>query len=262
VTRGEDDAAVARAASILRSSRRVLVFTGAGISTESGIPDFRGPDGLWTKVDPDDFTIQRYLSDPELRARGWRMNQHGELWGARSTVRPNPAHYAVTRLWEAGRSVGVVTQNVDGLHQASGLPDHAVAEVHGNVRKTHCIHCDALWPTEEVLGWVDRGDADPHCPRCGGVVKTTTVMFGEVLPHLQVERAMGFAAAADGVLAVGTTMSVYPAADFALSPLSRGAPLVIVNLGPTEHDRRAAARVELAAGTAMPALVDALTTGG
>lgn len=244
---------------MLAGSSRILVFTGAGISTESGIPDFRGPDGLWTKVDPDDFTIQRYVVSREVRVSGWRMHQRGELWGARSTVSPNRAHHAVADLWRAGLMTGCITQNIDGLHQAGGLPDDAVAEVHGNVRKAHCLGCGRSWSTETVLEWVDAGTEDPHCPSCDGLVKTTTVMFGELLPDDQVERAHEFSMTADAVLAIGTTLSVYPAADFALSAARRGAPLVIVNLGETDHDRRATVKVERPAGEAVPALVSILT---
>jgi NAD-dependent deacetylase len=244
---------------VLAGARRVLVFTGAGISTESGIPDFRGPDGLWTRVDPADFTIQRYLTSRQVRSNTWHMHQRGELWGARSTVRPNPAHRAITALWQADLLSGCITQNIDGLHQAAGLPDHAVAEVHGNVRKAHCLACPAAWPTETVLEWVDAGDDDPHCPDCGGLVKTTTVMFGELLPDDQVTRALAFGADADAVLAVGTTLSVYPAADLALDVVRRGAPLVIVNLGDTDHDHRATVKVEGSAGEVLTALAAILT---
>ena len=247
------------AAAILAGAERIMVFTGAGISTESGIPDFRGPDGLWTKVDPDDFSIARYRVNRDVRVRGWQMHQRGELWGARSQVIPNPAHAAIAKLWRTGLMTGCITQNIDGLHQAAGLPDHSVAEVHGNVRKAHCIACGASWPTETVLEWVDAGDEDPHCPHCLGLVKTTTVMFGELLPQEQVTRALGFASEADAVIAIGTTLSVYPAADFALEAVRRGAPLIIVNIGDTDHDRAAAVKVELRAGEAVPTLVSILT---
>ncbi|MDH4116209.1 MAG: Sir2 family NAD-dependent protein deacetylase [Acidimicrobiia bacterium] len=250
---------LAAAAAVLAGARSLLVFTGAGISTESGIPDFRGPDGLWTKVDPDDFTIQRYLRSREVRVSGWRMHQRGELWGARSATQPNRAHHAITEMWRAGIVGGCVTQNIDGLHQAAGLPDDVVAEVHGNVRKAHCLGCETTWPTEEVLEWVDAGDEDPHCPRCGSLVKTTTVMFGELLPDDQVARAARFAHEADAVLAIGTTLSVYPAADFALTPVRKGAPLVIVNMGDTDHDRLATVKVEMKAGDAMTSLAAALS---
>lgn len=239
----------------LRHAEAILLFTGAGISTESGIPDFRGPHGLWRKVDPEDFTIGRYRTSRATRVAGWRLHQRGELWGARSDTRPNPAHEALVELWRAGLLVGCVTQNVDGLHQAAGLPDEAVAELHGNARKARCLSCTATWPIEDVLLRVDAGDDDPHCLYCGGLIKTTTVMFGEELPADQMRRAWTFAAAADAILAVGSTMSVYPAAEVPISLAARGVPLVIVNMGPTEADELAVAKVESRAGEVLPPLV-------
>jgi NAD-dependent deacetylase len=241
---------------VLSDASRILVFTGAGISTESGIPDFRGPNGLWTKLDPDDFTIARYRNNRDVRVQGWRMHAKGELWGARSSVQPNRAHAAVNDLWTAGRLSGVITQNVDGLHQAAGLPDDAVAEVHGNVRKARCMRCSAEWPTETVLTWVDDGDEDPHCPDCLGMVKTTTVMFGEMLPDREVTKAIDFSGASDAVLAIGTTLSVYPVATIVLDAVRNGAPLVIVNLGETDADHQATVKIELPAGEAVSALAE------
>jgi NAD-dependent deacetylase len=253
---------VREAAELLAGARSILVYTGAGISTESGIPDFRGPDGLWTRVDPEDFSIDRYVSSRDVRVRGWRMHQRGELWGARSEVRPNRAHEAVVDLWRAGRISGCVTQNIDGLHQAAGLPDAQVAELHGNIRKTVCLRCGRTWPTDEVLDRVDAGEEDPHCPDCGGLVKTTTVLFGEFLPEDQMRRASMFAAMSDAVLAVGTTLSVYPAADVPLSAVRRGIPMVILNLGPTDHDALATVRLEGRAGEMLPDLVEQMVRPG
>jgi NAD-dependent deacetylase len=249
----------AQAVTTLSKADRILVFSGAGISTESGIPDFRGPDGLWTKMDPDDFTIHRYLADPEIRRRGWRLHQRGELWGARSRVKPNPAHHAVVSLWKMGRLAGCVTQNVDGLHQLAGLPDQAVAELHGNVRKARCLTCHRTWPIEEILRRVDHGEDDPSCHHCGGVLKSATVLFGELLPEGEVEKAWRMAEDADAALVVGSTLSVYPAADLPLSVASRGRPMVIINLGPTEHDRLATVKLEGKAGESLPRLVEAIT---
>jgi NAD-dependent deacetylase len=144
----------------------------------------------------------------------------------------------------------------------AGLPDEAVAEVHGNVRKAHCLDCGSTWPTEQVLEWVDAGEEDPHCPECRGLVKTTTVMFGELLPDDQVARALGFAEDADAVLAVGTTLSVYPAASFAMDAVRNGAPLVIVNRGPTDHDGSAAVKLDAPAGATLSALTSKLTGTG
>ncbi len=242
---------------MLSSARRILVFTGAGISTESGIPDFRGPDGLWTRVDPDDFTIDRYLADPEVRERAWQMYLDGGFTAMRA-ARPNAAHGAVVDLWRRGRWAGCITQNIDGLHQRAGLPEVEVAELHGNVGRVGCLGCGLSWDTEEVLGWVAGGRHDPRCPECEDIVKTTTVLFGELLPAAQVHRAMTMTETADAVLAVGTTLSVYPAAELAARAVLGGAPLVIVNLGPTEQDHLATVKLEGRAGHLLPDLVGAL----
>ena len=237
------------------------MFTGAGISTESGIPDFRGPDGLWSKVDPDDFHIDRYRSSPELRMRGWKMHLDGELWGARSTVRPNTGHEAIKRLADADRLAGVVTQNVDGLHLVSGLDDRQVAELHGNVRKSLCVDCAQVWDTETVLAWVEAGELDPACPDCGGMVKTATVMFGEILPQEEMEKAMEFLAVADAIIVVGSTVSVSPASDIVMYGGYLSLPIVIINQGPTEADEQAAVKIDAAIGEVLPGLVEGVLAG-
>ena len=237
------------------------MFTGAGISTESGIPDFRGPDGLWSKVDPDDFHIDRYRSSPELRMRGWKMHLDGELWGARSTVRPNTGHEAIKRLADADRLAGVVTQNVDGLHLVSGLDDRQVAELHGNVRKSLCLDCAQVWDTETVLAWVEAGELDPACPDCGGMVKTATVMFGEILPQEEMEKAMEFLAMADAIIVVGSTVSVSPASDIVMYGGYLSLPIVIINQGPTEADEQAAVKIDAAIGEVLPGLVEGVLAG-
>lgn len=240
----------------LRSSDQILVFSGAGLSTESGIPDFRGPNGLWTKVDPDDFSIDRYIGDRDLRIRGWQMQLAGELWGARSGARPNRGHEAVVRLRTAGRLAGVVTQNIDGLHHLSGLEDDFVAELHGNVRNSHCMSCDSRWRTETVLAWVEAGSRDPVCPDCGGMVKTDTIMFGEMLPDDEVRKAGLFLAISDAVLVVGSTVSVWPASDVVIRAANQSKPIVIVNKGPTDADHMAVAKIDAGIGKVLPDLID------
>lgn len=247
---------ITNAATVLSAADQILVFSGAGLSTESGIPDFRGPDGLWTKVDPEDFTIDRYMSNRELRVRGWRMHVDGELWGARSKVLPNRGHQAIVRLHEHGRLAGVVTQNVDGLHYRSGLADDMVAELHGNVRNSHCMTCQTSWPTETVLQWVEAGQDDPTCPECGGVVKTDTIMFGEMLPDQEVRQASLFLAVCDAVLVVGSTVSVWPAADVVMRAAVQQKPIVIINKGETEADHIAAVKINSGIGEVLPDLVD------
>ncbi len=246
-----------QAADLLYGCTRLLVFTGAGISTESGIPDFRGPDGLWTKVDPDDFTIERYLSSSEVRKRSWIR------WAASPLrrARPNPAHRAVTELADMGHLEGCVTQNIDGLHQAAGLPEELTVEVHGNVWSVRYLVCQAGWPTGEVFDRVEAGEEDPHCPDCGGMIKLTVVSFGQAMPEEAMSRAYGMASRADGVLAVGTTLSVWPAADIPLTAARRGVPFVIVNMGATDFDRTAHLKVERPAGEVLPELVDLIRAG-
>lgn len=249
---------IAAAIATLAPAEGILVFTGAGVSTESGIPDFRGPDGLWTRVDPSEFEIDRFLAEPDLRARRWRMHADGELWGARSTVKPNPAHDAIMALHQAGKLTGCVTQNVDGLHLLSGLPESHVAELHGNVRRANCVGCGAGWAIEAVLQRVDSGEEDPPCPECGGIVKVSTVMFGEMLPQGEMTKAERFADEADAVLVVGSTVSVWPAADIPISMARLGKSMVIVNQGETEADHIADVIVEESAAKALPAIVTGL----
>lgn len=250
---------LAQAIATLSPHRRILVYTGAGISTESGIPDFRGPNGLWTRVDPDDFTIDRYLHSKQRRVDGWRMHADGALWGARSTIAPNTAHLAVTQLWSAGLTSGVITQNVDGLHVVAGVPRDSISEIHGDVRRVVCLGCAAEQPIEDVLERVDAGETDPPCRECGGILKPSTVMFGELLPPAEIEKADRFSATADAVLVIGSTMSVYPAAEFPMAARRRGAPMVIVNQGRTDHDRWAHVKIDGPAGEIVPKIVAALT---
>lgn len=247
------------ASAVLETRRRILVFSGAGISTESGIPDFRGPDGLWTKVDPDDFHIDRYLSRSDLRIEGWKMHVEGKRWGARANRVPNRGHLALVDLWRHQRLGGVVTQNVDGLHQAAGLPDDLVSELHGNVRSSHCLGCEKTWPTGEILQRVEKGDEDPHCEVCGSVIKTQVVMFGEELRHDTMDKAMRFLAAADALLVLGSTVAVFPASDVVLRAATKPMPIVIINRGETEADHLAAAKIDGSIGDHLPELVAAIT---
>ena len=244
-----------RAIAVLFERKRILVFTGAGISTESGIPDYRGPQGIWKRFDPADFTYDRYVNDRPFRIDSWERHFRSPFLDAL----PNDAHRAVTQLWESGRSVGCVTQNIDGLHLAAGLPDTALVEIHGNAHRIHCISCGDEPTFAEIEARWEAGEADPRCLRCGGILKAKIVYFGEDLPQDATMRAWRMAEAADAALVVGSSLSVYPAAFVPLDVVDRGNPMVIVNQGPTDHDFRAAALVDGAAGTVLPDLVDRLT---
>jgi NAD-dependent deacetylase len=238
---------ISAAVDALAGATRLLVFTGAGISTESGIPDFRGPDGVWTRVDPDEFTIERYLERRETRVASWRNRGESGVLDAL----PNPGHHALVRLWESGKMLGCVTQNIDGLHQAAGLPDEAVIELHGNARHTVCTGCGVRSDTAEIIVRVEGGDEDPHCGRCGSPLKVDVVFFGEAMPVDAMLHSHDLAEQADGVLVIGSTLSVFPAAYIPLAVVDNGHPMVIVNRGETDFDTVATAKIEAAAGEAI-----------
>ncbi len=230
-----------------------MVFTGAGISTESGIPDFRGPDGVWTRVDPAQFTLRNWVTNTAFREQAWERRFTSEF-----SFEPNAAHRAIADLWATGAMIGCVTQNIDGLHQAGGLPDAAVSELHGNRHGIVCYDQGHETDRDEVATRWANGEADPKCAKCGSILKSTTVLFGEHLPLDAVARAQRWADDADAVLAVGSTLSVYPAAEFPLQVASRGEPFVILNMGETDHDRIATVKLDGKAGDVLPMLVAGL----
>lgn len=188
------------------------------------------------------------------------MHANGELWGARAPLQPNRAHLALVDLYRHERLSGCVTQNVDGLHLQAGLPEEVVAEVHGHVRTVRCLECGITWPTEEILRRVDSGEEEPRCIECEGVIKTTTVLFGEQLFSETMDKAWSLAAGSNSVLAIGTTLGVWPAAEIPWTMVQGGKPLVIVNQGETEMDRLASARLEGGAGELTTALAERLLT--
>jgi NAD-dependent deacetylase len=249
-------------ADLLAAATRVVAFTGAGISTESGIPDFRSPGGLWSRYDPADLTFGRYVESAEVRERSWRMRREflAEVHA------PNAGHLALARLERAGRSLGVVTQNIDGLHQAAG--SSRVVEVHGTAREVMCIGhspvhgvpdgCGFRAPVSWALERVDAGDPDPLCPQCGGLVKSATVSFGQVLFARVVEEALELAGQADLMVAVGSSLVVYPAAELPVVAVRNGARLVIVNDEPTPYDELADLVVRGRAGDVLRSAVDAV----
>ena len=250
---------------LLADAERVVAFTGAGISTESGIPDFRSPGGVWTRYDPADFTFGRYVASAEVRARSWQMRR--EFLAAGHL--PNAGHEALARLERSGRSRGVITQNIDGLHQDAGST--RVVEVHGTAREVMCIGHDPRHGAPEgcgfsagvawALGLLDAGDPDPLCPHCRGLVKSSTVSFEQVLFPDVVAAALALAAEADLMVAVGSSLSVYPAADLPVVAVGHGARLVIVNDEPTPYDDLADLVVRGRAARVLADAVDALDAG-
>lgn len=231
----------------------VAVLSGAGISTDSGIPDYRGPNGLWRKDPAAEklFTYDFYMADPDVRRRAWRMRLDSPALRAQ----PNDAHRAIAELERSGVPVRVLTQNVDGLHQLAGMPSRKVLELHGSARWTVCTGCHARSPMEEALVRVAAGEEDPPCRACGGILKSATVMFGQRLDPVVLGEAVAIAKASEVFVAVGSSLQVQPAASLAGIAAENGARLVIVNAEPTPYDELADEVVREPIGTALPALL-------
>ena len=225
------------AAHAIADAERIVVLTGAGISTDSGIPDFRGPKGIWTKNPAAEKAshISHYLDDPEVRRAAWLSRLDTPVW----TAEPNVGHECVYELERRGRLHAVVTQNVDGLHQAAGHDPANVIEVHGTVRYTRCWNCGDRRPMRETLDRVRAGEVDPPCLVCGGILKSDTISFGQSLVPEVIDRALRVSEECDLMLAVGSTLSVYPAANCVPAARRSGATVIIVNGQPTEMDRHA-----------------------
>ncbi|MGW2290793.1 SIR2 family NAD-dependent protein deacylase [Streptomyces phaeochromogenes] len=237
----------------------VALLSGAGVSTDSGIPDYRGPNGLWQR-DPEAqklVTYEYYMGDPEIRRRSWQMRRKNRTLQAE----PNAAHLAVAELERAGVPVRVITQNVDGLHQLAGMPARKVLELHGSARSFVCTKCRARGPMEDALARVEAGEEDPPCLECGGILKSATVFFGERLDPVVLGEAVAITKACHVFIAVGTSLQVQPAAGLAGIAADHDARLVIVNAEPTPYDDRADEVVREPIGTALPALLRGLAAG-
>ena len=234
-------------AELIVNSKRCLVFSGAGISTESGIPDFRGEDGIWTKMDPEDFTIQRFVARPEVRKLQWKLLAEG---GLIKDVQPNAAHYAIAELDELGKLDCVVTQNIDNLHQLAGVPDEKVFELHGNMQYARCLSCRKRYPMAEIISRLATEEL-PDCEACNGILKPDAVYFGEMLPQAVLSEASRRANQCDLCVVIGSTLVVYPAAYIPEYAHNAGAKIVIINIGFTPMDAKASVRIEGKAGQTM-----------
>ena len=228
----------AQVAAWVLEARRVVVFTGAGMSTESGIPDFRSPGGVWDRFDPNEFTFQNFVGSEEGRRRYWELGR--AVYPVVRRAEPNPGHHALVVLWRLGRLDCVITQNLDNLHQRAGLPAERVIELHGNATRARCLACERPYDRALIQDWLESGVAVPTCePPCGGVIKPRTVMFGEAMPRAETEEAERRARASDLFMVVGSSLVVYPAAHMPVHAKQAGARLVIVNRTPTPQDSEA-----------------------
>ena len=234
-------------------ARRITVLTGAGISTDSGIPDFRGPRGLWT-VNPEAekmATIDYYMSDPEIRKRAWRTRQ--DLFPHRAE--PNVGHHCLVELERRGKLHVLITQNVDGLHHAAGTSPDRIVEIHGTVREVMCMACGDRNPMQHAFDRVDAGEEDPPCEKCGGILKSATISFGQGLVARDLQRAEEAAHDCDLMLTIGTSLGVYPVAGVVPLAKRAGARVVIVNAEPTELDELADAILRGGIAELLPAIL-------
>ena len=252
---GSDDELVGRARDWIRAAKRITVLTGAGISTDSGIPDFRGPQGVWTKNPGAEkmATLQHYVADPEVRKRAWKSRL--ETFGRQ--LEPNRGHRALVELERRGTLHTLITQNVDGLHLAAGTSADKLVEIHGTVRDVVCLDCGERAPMERAMARVRAGEDDPACRSCGGILKSATISFGQGLVQEDLLRAEIAARECDLMLAVGTTLSVYPIAGVVPVAKRAGARVVIVNAEPTEMDELADAVLRGSISEILPRLVAA-----
>jgi len=240
-------------ADLVAKSDKIIVFTGAGVSTESGIPDFRSPGGIWTKYDPDDFTIQKFLSDSSVRKKHWQLMTDGDF--KMTDAEPNPGHYAIAELEAMGKLYALVTQNVDGLHQKAGVSDDLVFQLHGDMSHAKCIKCGQRYPIEEVTEWVSQGVEEPECRNCQGILKPDAVFFGEQLPTQVLMESERRSRTCDLCIVMGSSLVVYPAAYMPMYAAQSNAKLVIINVGPTEMDRLASIRIDGKSGEIAPRII-------
>ncbi len=240
----------------ISGARTVAILTGAGISTDSGIPDFRGPAGLWTRDPAAEkmATYQVYVADPAVRQRSWQARLAHPAW----TAQPNAAHIALARLAGSDIDTTVITQNIDGLHQRAGTPAGRVIELHGTIYGVVCTGCENRTDMADALARVRAGEMDPPCLDCGGILKSATVMFGQALDTESLSRAAAAAQAADLFLAIGSTLTVEPAASLCAVAVRGGGQLVVVNRDPTPYDPMAVAVIRQPISEAIPAIVDRL----
>ncbi|MFZ0608620.1 MAG: Sir2 family NAD-dependent protein deacetylase [Xanthobacteraceae bacterium] len=248
----DPDTAIARLRDLVQEAGAIVPFTGAGISTESGIPDFRSPGGLWTKYRPIPF--DEFLGSQEARNESWRRRfaMEQQFGGAK----PSRGHRALASLYRVGKVPGLITQNIDNLHQASGIAAKHVVELHGNTTFATCLDCIARYELSWVRGRMEAGNGcAPDCPACGGFIKTATVSFGQAMPDAAMRRAQDLAQSCDLFLAIGSSLVVWPAAGFPLMAKRNGALLVILNREPTEFDEIADLVVHQDIGTALEPLI-------
>jgi NAD-dependent protein deacetylase/lipoamidase len=242
------------ATELLKDAQRIVALTGAGISTESGIPDFRSPGSIWLKQPP--VSYQDFITKPEARLLYWQTRRN--LYGQVMSAQPNRAHLALADLEKKGRLLGIVTQNFDGLHHDAGNNPKHIVELHGTSRAAACTHCGQRSSIQELQHRIDAGEIDPLCSDCGGFLKAATILFGQRVPDKELSRARELALACDLFLVVGSSLKVHPAATLPRFALKNDVPLIIINLQPTHLDEYAEIVINEKAGVVLPPIVASL----
>jgi NAD-dependent deacetylase len=248
---------IKQAAALIHAAERIVVFTGAGISTESGIPDFRSPGGLWSQYNPEDFTYQRFVSHEKYRKLYWEYDQ--ARYPAMRDARPNAAHLAIAELEASNRLMGLITQNIDGLHLRAGNSSTITYELHGTVLAVTCLDCGKRWPREEITDMMARdGIAVPYCDHCNGPLKPATIAFGQALPREVLETSLELARACDLFITIGSSLVVQPAALLPVEAKRSGARLMLINLSSTPYDEIMDLIIEGQAAPTMEAIMQEL----
>jgi NAD-dependent deacetylase len=242
------------AADMIAQSKKLVVFTGAGMSTESGISDFRSPGGVWSRFDSNELTFQKFLASEASREKYWEFSTSS--WGEMAAAQPNPGHQAIAELDSIGKLDCVITQNIDGLHQRSGIPEEKVIELHGTARWVSCLECGQRYPREQIQDRLRGGIKVPRCDSCDGIMKPATISFGQAMPERETRQAETRAAACDLFLVAGSSLVVYPAAQMPLIAKESGARLIIINLTPTPHDPYADIVIHDKTGPALSQIVE------
>jgi NAD-dependent deacetylase len=248
----ETDLLIDKAADLIAGAGKVVVFTGAGVSTESGIPDFRSPGGIWSKYQP--IMFQDFMSSEEMRRESWRRAK--ETYHLFADVNPNPAHYAVVALERMGKLDCVITQNIDNLHQRAGSAPELVIELHGTATYVLCMNCGKRWTRAEIQGCLEAGVEIPSCDECGGILKSATISFGQSMPEKEMMEAHFRSEKAEVFIVIGSSLVVYPAAQLPLLAKQSGSKLIIINLADTAFDPYADVLIQGKAGEVMRKLVE------
>ncbi len=250
------DSVIRRVADWIRKSKKVIVFTGAGVSTESGIPDFRSPGGIWQKYNPEDFYYQKFISSEASREKYWQMSR--EFYEPLKNAEPNEAHRAIVQLEKLGKIDCVITQNIDNLHQRAGSSPDKIIELHGTAISVSCLNCRQKYSREEIQARLLQGVRVPRCDTCGGILKPDTVSFGQPMPPRETAESFDRARSCELFIVIGSSLVVQPAASLPLEAKGNGAKLVLINRDPTYHDAYADAVIHGSAGEVLRRIVEAL----